>query len=67
MLTDHQISILVDIASSGGAALPPERLSDLVDLIAAGYVEGDEGNNLYRLTAKGQAVLDERGVGANES
>ena len=57
-----------NIASLGGAGLEPERLTDLVDLIAAGYVEGEEGaHDLYKLTAKGQGVLDERGVGANES
>jgi hypothetical protein len=68
MPTDQQISLLVDIASSGGAALRPERLSELVDLIAADYVEGDPGpGERYRLTAKGQGVLDDRGVGANES
>jgi hypothetical protein len=51
MPTDQQISVLVDIASNGGAGLAPHRLLDLIDLVAADYVEGDE--NLYRLTTKG--------------
>jgi hypothetical protein len=39
-----------------------------MDLMAAGYVEGEEGvDRRYRLTAKGQGVLSERVVGANES
>jgi hypothetical protein len=68
MPTDQQISILVDIASSGGAALPTERLVDVLELIAGGYVEaGTAAGRHYRLTVEGQGVLDERGVGANES
>lgn len=68
MPTDQQISILVDIASSGGACLPPDRLVDVLDLIAGGYVEADATPiDRYRLTAEGQSALDERGVGANEA
>jgi hypothetical protein len=68
MPTDLQIALLVEIANSGGSGLRPERLSELVDLIAADYVEGDTGpGERYKLTAKGQGVLDDRGVGANES
>jgi hypothetical protein len=68
MPTDQQISILVDIAGSGGARLPRERLTDLMDLVAAGFVEGsDEAGTSYRLTAQGQRLLDDRGVGAGEA
>jgi hypothetical protein len=68
MPTDQQISILVDIASSGGVGLPRERLTDLMDLVAAGFVEGsDEPVAPYKLTARGQTALDDRGVGANEA
>jgi hypothetical protein len=65
MPTDQQISVLVDIASDRGANLRPDRLLDLMDLVAADYVEGDE--NLYRLTTKGQNFLADRDVGVNES
>jgi hypothetical protein len=54
--------------SSGGAALPTERLVNVLELIAGGYVEaGETAGRHYALTAEGQSVLDERGVGANES
>jgi hypothetical protein len=65
MPTDQQISVLVDIASNRGANLRPDRLLDLMDLVAADYVEGDD--DLYRLTTKGQNLLADRGVGVNES
>lgn len=68
MPTDQQISILVDVARLGGADLPPQRLNGLLDLAAQGYVRAKPGSgDRYELTAKGQAALDERGVGANES
>jgi hypothetical protein len=67
MPTDQQVSILVDIASSGGVSLPSERLADIRALIAGGYVETAAAGPRYRLTAAGQGVLDARGVGANES
>jgi hypothetical protein len=40
-------------------------LLDLMDLVAADYVEGDD--DLYRLTTKGQNLLADRRVGVNES
>ena len=68
MPTDQQISIMCDIAASGGAGFAANRARDLVELVAAGYIERDRGlANLYKLTAKGQNALDERGVGANEA
>jgi hypothetical protein len=65
MPTDQQISVLVDIARDRGAGLAPDRLLDLMDLVADDYVEGDE--NLYKLTTKVQNFLADRGVGANEA
>ena len=65
MPTDQQISVLVDIASNGGVNLRPDRLLDLIDLVAGDYVEGDD--DLYKLTTKGQNLLADRGVGVNES
>jgi hypothetical protein len=38
----------------------------MLDLIADDYVESD-ANSLYRLTTKGQRLLEDRGVGANEA
>lgn len=68
MPTDQQVSILVDIGSSGGAILPTERLVDVLELIAEVYVEaGTAAGRQYELTAEGHGVLDERGVGANEA
>jgi hypothetical protein len=69
MLTDQQIATLVEVATSGGAGLRPERLVDLSELTAAGYAEEVEEApaGSYKLTAKGQKLLSERGVGANES
>jgi hypothetical protein len=68
MPTDQQISILVDIASCGGSGLPRERLTDLMGLVASGFVEAsDEAGRPFKLTAQGQTALDDRGVGANEA
>jgi hypothetical protein len=43
MPTDNQISILVDVASNGGAGLAPEKLLDMIELIGANYVEAKNG------------------------
>ena len=68
MPNDQQISILVDVARNGGSALPPDRLNDLNELIRAGYIVGNDNTvEPYKLTRKGQKLLDDRGVGANES
>jgi hypothetical protein len=67
MPTDQQIAVMCDIAKSGGAGLDTQRLPDVIALLAAEYVErtGDP-IEIYALTDKGQALLDERGVGVNE-
>jgi hypothetical protein len=40
----------------------------MIDLIDANYVEAEDGEGeLYRLTVKGQRLLADRGVGANEA
>jgi hypothetical protein len=68
MPTDHQISVLIDIARSGGAGLRAERLVDVLELIANGYIEASmTAGRDYDLTAEGQGVLDDRGVDAHES
>jgi hypothetical protein len=67
MPSDQQISILFDIAGNGGTGLAPNKQADLMDLVANGYVETGNGGESYKLTAKGQGLLSERGGGANES
>jgi hypothetical protein len=75
MVTDEQISIMCDIVKSGGGDLPPAKLAALPAIIpaiiAGGLVERTAGDNAsvekYKLTCKGQKLLDDRGVGANES
>ena len=65
MPTEQQISVMREIAQSGGAGLPKERLIDLIELIGENYIEGDpQSEELYRLTAQGRAALDKGGVGA---
>jgi hypothetical protein len=61
MPSHQQISILFDIASDGGAGLASNKLPDLMDLVANGYVEASDGGEFYKLTAKGQDLLSERG------
>lgn len=71
MPTDTQISIMCDIAKSAGADLTPEKAAALPDLVAKGLIEpaasDNTGNDRYKLTATGQKLLDDRGVGANEA
>jgi hypothetical protein len=54
-----------DRADFGGINLRPDRLLDLMGLVADDYVEGDD--DLYKLTTKGQNRLANRGVGVNEA
>ncbi|UZE47277.1 hypothetical protein [Rhodopseudomonas sp. P2A-2r] len=68
MPTDQQISIMCDVARSGEADVPREHLAELLALISEDYVEeSDCFADQYQLTSKGQALLDERGVGVNEA
>jgi len=70
-LSDDQISLLCNI---GDKARPLSNLqgtmkSDLETLLRDGYAEAayDQSVSPYRLTAKGIAVLSQRGVGLNEA
>ena len=63
MPTDQQIAIMCDIGGPG--ELHSDKKRDLDILIAHGFVARDE--ETYRLTAKGQQFLAERGAGLNES
>lgn len=70
MLSDTEVAALVEIARSAGAGLSREGRALVDDLKARGYVAETErnGDNVrLKITPAGQAVLDERGVGANES
>lgn len=71
-LDDEAISVLVDIARTSGLDLNASQrleLSHLVseDLVSVLAPEGPSGRARYKVTAKGQRLLDERGIGANES
>jgi hypothetical protein len=70
--SDEAISAMVDIASMSGLHLNPKQRSALDGLITQGLIEkiapaGPREPARYAVTAKGQKVLDDRGVGANES
>jgi len=71
MVSDGEVAALVEVARSAGTDLSRDKQSLLPGLIERGYVApasgGDGIHPRYRLTASGQAILDERGVGANES
>lgn len=69
--SDDDISVMVDVARAAGTMLSDDKQRRLPGLVAAGLVEPTASNDgegdRYKLTPQGQAVLDERGVGANES
>lgn len=71
MATDEQISIMCDIARSGRADLTPQKAAALPPMVAEGLIEPTsdlEGSvEKYQITPKGQRLLDDRGVGVNES
>jgi hypothetical protein len=66
-LTDQEIAILCDVGGGGKVSTAHQHL--FAGLIANGFVEvaGDETSAKYKLTAKSQQILSERGVGLNES
>jgi hypothetical protein len=70
--SDHGISAMVDIARLSGQNLNPEQRRQLDRLLADGLIEqiaagANRAPAKYAVTAKGQKILDDRGVGANES
>lgn len=71
MIDDTEIAVMVDIARSAGADLTGDKSTVVDGLIAKGLVaEKDSAVTAkarYRITPQGQALLDDRGVGANES
>jgi hypothetical protein len=69
---DQGLSVLVDIARNGGTDLNSAQRSKLDALLAAGLIEVvSPADTLepsrYAVTRQGQSLLDERGIGANES
>jgi hypothetical protein len=70
--SDQAISAMVDIAQMSGVQLTAGQRTELDGLIAHGLIEkiapaGPNQPAKYALTASGQKLLDDRGVGANES
>jgi hypothetical protein len=69
---DRGISVLVDIARNAGTDLNPAQRLKLDALLAAGLIEVVAPADAleptrYAVTRQGQHLLDERGIGANES
>jgi hypothetical protein len=72
MPSDEAISAMVEVARMSGLHLTPGQRSELEGLIAHGLIErippaGSCEPARYAVTPKGQKLLDERGVGVNES
>jgi len=71
-VSDTGIAVMCDIARASGLDLDADKQKVLDGLIADGLVEvskaakTSEGTK-FAVTPKGQRLLDERGVGANES
>lgn len=65
LITDQEIAILCDILEGRGANFNAAKKSVLDQLVAKGFVtaSGQELPAKYKLTAKAQQLLAERGVG----
>lgn len=68
-LTDSQIALLCDIGEYDHSESSSDKKRDLERLISGGYVQptGDPPGSGFDLTAKGNALLGERGAGLNEA
>jgi hypothetical protein len=68
-LTNSQIALLCDIGEYDLAKATDEQKRALERLISGGYVEPtrDHPGSAYKPTAKGAALLGERGAGLNEA
>jgi hypothetical protein len=69
---DQGLSVLVDVARSAGTDLNAAQRAKLDALLAAGLIEvvapaDAREPTRYAVTRQGQSLLDERGIGANES
>jgi hypothetical protein len=69
--TNQQISILCDIGQAAGEDVRPKWASDIEQLVQEGFLErapNEMAPSLrYRLTAKAEKFLSDRGVGLNEA
>ena len=65
LITDQEIAILCDVLEGRSANLNAAKKNVLDQLIAEGFVtaSGQESPAKYKLTAKAQQLLAERGVG----
>ena len=71
-VSDSGIAVMCDIARASGHDLNDDKQRVLDQLIADGLVEVSSAAKAteatkFAVTSKGQQVLDERGVGVNES
>jgi predicted transcriptional regulator len=71
-ISDTGIAVMCDIARASGLDLDGEKQAVLEQLIADGLVAKSSEPNpaeatKFEVTPKGQRLLDERGVGVNES
>ena len=63
MLTDAQIAVLCDIGQA--ASFDDEKRGEVASLMDSGFVEKD--GDLFKVTARGEKLLTDRGAGLNES
>ncbi len=69
-LNDEEIAMLCDIAGRSVVKTNPRKKIELARLVADGMIEvvpQSAAETGYKITAKGQSILDEHGVGANEA
>ena len=71
-VSDSGIAVMCDIARASGLDLNDDKQIVLDQLIADGLVEESSVSKTteatrFAVTPKGQQLLDERGVGVNES
>jgi len=71
-ISDTGIAVMCDIARASGLDLDADKQAVLDRLIADGLVEVSRvakptEATKFAVTSKGQRLLDERGVGVNES
>ncbi|ABD06217.1 conserved hypothetical protein [Rhodopseudomonas palustris HaA2] len=68
--SDEAVAVLADIARTAGRDLNAGQRLELDHLVSQGLVAVVSPGSTYRsyqVTAKGQRLLDRRGVGANEA
>jgi hypothetical protein len=65
-LTDDQIALLCAIGELD-TEKQNDKLGDLEKLVAGGFVEKAGNRRAYKLTAKGNEFLGQRGAGLNEA